>query len=311
MILYLVGYQVYLLHGSYITMPLFWSKTVEEKNVETLLGSISKLPAEEKRLYSLSSICMRDIKDTGRPSKPGQAQDNFHDLTADCDPEENETDVDPRSTAQNRTHEQQQVLFKPKLPLPPPIFRQTYNMWKAVMDINFRFWRVKRRRVIYIQPLDTFPDFICSFSYSGKGSSVGFFELLKDFCEIFFMGFEVRIRHPLDTSETGWNITSRHHKITKKKQYLVTDINEQMKLAIPKDGYCMLGVTWTDLYPSEELNFVLGEAAARHYTATFCFGHYEPKSYCEGKQPIEQIDGFILWRMLKVRTFVCSPLLHP
>ena len=50
----------------------------------------------------------------------------------------------------------------------------------------------------------------------------------------------------------------RHHKKTGEKQLLVSDIYSNMKKAVPSDGYCMLGITWTDLYPSENLNFVLG-----------------------------------------------------
>ena len=243
---------------------------------------MDNLAEEERILYTLSSVCLHS---------PGGKLVDFDEKPT----EGNDTDKiwDAKKT---QDADSAHVLFRPRLPLPPVIYRQTFSMWKASMDINFRFWRLRKRRTIYIQPLDSFPDFVTEFSYS---TGMGFFDLLQKFMEIFFMGCPVHLLPVIDIA--SWNITSRYHKITEKKQYLVTDINKQLKDHIPADGFCLLGLTWTDLYPSEDMNFVLGEASAKLCTATFCFGHYEPKSYCEGKKPIEALDGFILWRMLKVR----------
>ena len=54
---------------------------------------------------------------------------------------------------------------------------------------------------------------------------------------------------------------SRYHKETHKEQLLVSDINRLLKSVLPNDAMAILGITWTDLYPTEDLNFVLGRLA--------------------------------------------------
>ena len=51
----------------------------------------------------------------------------------------------------------------------------------------------------------------------------------------------------------------RFHKDTGEKQVLVSDINRKLKSVRPKHAFAILGITWVDLYPTEDLNFVLGE----------------------------------------------------
>ena len=176
---------------------------------------------------------------------------------------------------------------------------QTVTMWKAMMDIGFRWRRLRKRKFIYLQPLNTFPDFIMDFETNAYD---GFFELLLSFSKAFFSGLEVKILPSLDMEEAGWNVTSRYHSKTKQKQFLVGDIQRSLLKNLPKDGFCSLGISWTDLYPSEDLNFVLGEANSGTYSGAFCFGRFEPKAY-QGDippPPIEKVDGKLLWKMLKV-----------
>ncbi|KAI0213471.1 hypothetical protein LSAT2_001505 [Lamellibrachia satsuma] len=187
------------------------------------------------------------------------------------------------------------------------MFQQNYSKWKAVMDNHFRLRQIRHHNTIYIQPLDEFPEFI----YSSIGSNTdtvcgttvgGFFELLGEYMKVFFSGLNVIIQPAVKTTGTGWKVQSRYHHMTGKKQLLVGDVHEGLKKILPKDGCCVVGITWTDLYPCEDLNFVLGEATVEHRCAAFCFGRYEPKCYVDGKVPaqIENIDGFIIWKMLKV-----------
>ena len=61
-----------------------------------------------------------------------------------------------------------------------------------------------------------------------------------------------------------------------------SDVLAFLKGDIPSDGYCIVGITWVDLYPSEEWNFVLGEAACEDGCAVLSFGHYEPQSFNKG-----------------------------
>ena len=197
-------------------------------------------------------------------------------------------------------------LFTPLPNVPSPLFQQNYTKWKAVMDNHFRLRQLRRHKTIYIQPLDDFPEFI----YNSIGNDTdtvnstkmgGFFELLSEYLKVFFSGLNVVLQPAIKT--TGWAVKSRHHHMTGKKQLLVGDVHTGLTKILPKDGCCIVGVTWTDLYPCEDLNFVLGEASVEHKCAAFCFGRYEPKCYIDGKEPaqMKEIDGFIIWKMLKVR----------
>ena len=89
---------------------------------------------------------------------------------------------------------------------------------------------------------------------------------------------------------------------TNEKQYLVKDIQKCLQRNIPRNSYCSVGISWTDLYPSEDLNFVLGEAHSALNAGVLSFGRFEPKAYKDGQvpPPIESFNGKLLWRMLKV-----------
>ena len=54
---------------------------------------------------------------------------------------------------------------------------------------------------------------------------------------------------------------------------------QYLKTNLPADGYCIIGVTWVDLYSSEDWNFVLGESSCEDGCAVMSFGHFEPQSY--------------------------------
>lgn len=73
----------------------------------------------------------------------------------------------------------------------------------------------------------------------------------------------------------NWSILSRNHL----PDLLMTlvfflDILDYLKKIKPKDCFCMVGWSWLDLYPSPELNFVLGEACFQSGCAVISFGHY-------------------------------------
>ena len=222
------------------------------------------------------------------------------DTSANCDPGKRTRDS---STSDS-------TIFVPLPNIPSLLFQQTYCKWKAVMDNHLRLGQIRRRRTIYIQPIDDFPEFVHNSLGNDTdticgANSVGFFELLREYMTVFFSGLNVIIRPTIQTTGNGWSVQSRYHHVTGKKQLLVGDIHKGLKKVLPKDGCCIVGVTWTDLYPSAELNFVLGEASMEHRCAAFCFGRYEPKCYTDGKEPaqMEEIDGFIIWKMLKVTCF--------
>lgn len=59
----------------------------------------------------------------------------------------------------------------------------------------------------------------------------------------------------------------------------ISDVLNSLKTYLPVDGYCIIGLTWVDLYPGEEWNFVLGESSCADGCAVMSFGHFEPQSY--------------------------------
>lgn len=49
---------------------------------------------------------------------------------------------------------------------------------------------------------------------------------------------------------------------------------DYLKRIKPKDCFCIVGWSWLDLYPSPDLNFVLGQACFDSGCAVISFGHY-------------------------------------
>lgn len=188
----------------------------------------------------------------------------------------------------------------------PYYFSQTFSQWKTL----YRYGILcplpccrRDKRVIYLQPIDNFPDFITEFEEVMKsyGTSFDFFSLLKTFTEIFFDGMMVNLLPEFSIMQSKWKITTRLHHKTGQKQYFVRDFYNSLQRVTPPDGYCIMGMSWTDLYPTEDLNFVLGEASFATKSGIFCFGRYEPKTYDpETHKDITELDGKIFWRILKV-----------
>jgi len=84
---------------------------------------------------------------------------------------------------------------------------------------------------------------------------------------------------------------------------LAADLNQQLsRFCLPSDSFGVVGITWTDLFPSEKENFALGEAEPEHYSAVVCFGRFETnESDKEVKHAdISRVDGDLIWKMIKV-----------
>ncbi|XP_078670804.1 archaemetzincin-2-like [Branchiostoma floridae x Branchiostoma belcheri] len=166
-------------------------------------------------------------------------------------------------------------LFTPILPLAHPIHRQTYSQWKYSMFVNTIF-RKKRGRNLYLLPIGPFPESITETTVAGRR----LWDFLKDIASAFFLGLDVHILP--EVSLENINCTKRVHKNTNQMQVLVGDLFPYLQKMCPADGYSVIGVSWTDLYPSEDLNFVLGEASFIHHSAVISFGRFEPKLYEDG-----------------------------
>lgn len=85
-----------------------------------------------------------------------------------------------------------------------------------------------------------------------------------------------------------------------KKQWKSGDIIDWMAGKLPADGYAMLAVTMTDLYPEESWNFVFGQASIRGRVGVFSFARYHPS--WDGGRADASTGALVLRRAAKVLT---------
>ena len=188
-------------------------------------------------------------------------------------------------------------LFTPLKDI-PIAKRQSFPAWKVMLDYNSAWKRYKKKK-IYIVSLEELPKFVNDFkTNSGKS----FLSFLTEFISIYYMGFEIVILDALDNFEKESNVKNRVHKSTGKKQYLAPDLNNKLVRYLPKDGSCLMALSWIDLYPTEDLNFELGESCFQKGTGVFSFGRYRPKLFEEGNIPPEltTITGPLMYQMIRV-----------
>ena len=277
-----------------------------------LIGDLSKLSATEQKLFKL---CKQVLNASKIDSKCDSSGTNITPFSNDSDmagdnAEVIETDrgasfyVLNDNLLMDSIHIEVGSLFV-ALALKKQLYMtQTFVQWKTSFEYETLLSCCKPlKRTIYIQPVDNFPGFIKEFEIKLENyrHSLNFLTFLQTFAEIFFSGMPVLVLPSFNLINSNWNITSRLHSKTGQKQYLVGDFFTKLRGVMPSDGYCIMGIIWTDLYPCEALNFVLGEASNIHKAGIHCFGRFEPKSYhAEGHQDITEIDGKLIWRLIKV-----------
>lgn len=61
-----------------------------------------------------------------------------------------------------------------------------------------------------------------------------------------------------------------------RRQYRTGDLLDALRLRLPKDAYCLIGVTQDDLYPGPSWNFVFGEARFHERVGVYSFCRYDP-----------------------------------
>lgn len=120
---------------------------------------------------------------------------------------------------------------------------------------------------IYVLPLGTFAE--------GQGPSL---VDLQEFAGAYF-GLPVKMLPgiPLESNKA---ITRRTRDGTQDEalmQYLSTDILKAMFHHVPKDAFCVIGITMEDLYPEESWNFVFGQATYADRVGVFSFKRYSPE----------------------------------
>lgn len=178
--------------------------------------------------------------------------------------------------------------------------RQTYKMWRASFDLTsapFKKIDLNLPKKLHFLPLETFR------INDAKVGDQSFVQYIGQFLGVFFSGLQICFNDQYLIEDV--RPVERRHSLTHRRQFLVTDFYTKMHVAtgIPKSEY-ILGLTWTDLYPCDELNFVLGEASHQHKTGVFSFGRFEPQTFDEETALDEddalQLDGDIIWKMLRV-----------
>lgn len=116
---------------------------------------------------------------------------------------------------------------------------------------------------IYVLPLGSFEE--------GKGPALSD---LQDFAGAYF-GLPVKILTgiPLESNSA----IERRSRGEDGMQYLTTDILKVMLGYVPKNAFCVIGVTMEDLYPEDSWNFVFGQATYANRVGVFSFKRYSPE----------------------------------
>ncbi len=115
------------------------------------------------------------------------------------------------------------------------------------------------RKVIYLQPLGKFPD------------TAPKIETLRKYMEAYFHPMEVKVAPALGIATKG-PVKSRMNG--GQLQWNCLDILNLLQRRVPRDAYIVMGITMTDLYPSEEWNFVFGMARIKNRVGAFSFARY-------------------------------------
>ena len=77
---------------------------------------------------------------------------------------------------------------------------------------------------------------------------------------------------------TECNITLRQNRCGT-LQLNASDIINNLALFKPKDAYCLLGITNTDIYPQENWDFIFGYTNITAKIGVFSFARYDPEFY--------------------------------
>lgn len=309
--------------GSYCSLP---------KTERILIGDLTFLPDVEQKLYQLSHYVLNqkdpfvgtvlpllrmkiiEIETSQTDSETKEKNVDILNKNASCSEKSlqkaaSSDTLDPQHVCNNidiNEHTDIESLFFLLITNKPYYFSQTFSQYRTFLRYSMLCPLVccrTEKRKVYLQPMDSFPDFITNFEVEMKsyGCTFDFFGLLKTFTEIYFDGMDVSLLPVRNNVQRKWKITTRLHHKTGQKQYFVRDFYNALQRVKPSDGYCIMGISWTDLYPTKDLNFVLGEANFATKSGIFCFGRYEPKSYDpDSHEDITEVTATVLWRILKV-----------
>jgi len=118
---------------------------------------------------------------------------------------------------------------------------------------------------IYILPIGPLP--------AERGPTV---DELAEYGKHFF-GLAVVVLPPTSLEEI--DLPSRIQDGTRQLDARV--VLDLLKVRLPRDAYCLIAVTFEDLYPSEDFNYVFGMARLHERVGVFSFARYHPAFFGE------------------------------
>ncbi|HEY8142010.1 MAG TPA: archaemetzincin [Kofleriaceae bacterium] len=119
-------------------------------------------------------------------------------------------------------------------------------------------------------------------------------EVVAEFARAHFQ-LPVKVLPPIALERTGAKVRDRGDF----RQILAPDLLEHLKTRLPPDGYCLIGLTATDLYPEESWNFVFGMATLRERVGVYSTARYQPSFYGE-EDHYPAPEHWVMRRSLKV-----------
>ncbi len=146
---------------------------------------------------------------------------------------------------------------------------QTFQQW---MQGGANIPRPPRNR-IYFQPIGEFP------------KEAPKLETLKHWTEAFF-SLPTSILPPKSTESL--KVSGRNKGGPNKTQLLTTDVLNRLKTQLPRDAFCLLGITFEDLYPDPNWNFVFGQASLQERVGVYSFLRFDPEFYGQKRADREQ-----------------------
>ena len=179
----------------------------------------------------------------------------------------------------------------------PHIELQSYRQWKWFMREQRLSHPLRlRRHTITLQPLTSPP--LPGYPITEVDPLV--LKQLRKFCAAFFLGMTVELAPPINLNSIP-NLTSRVHPATNRRQYLVGDILKYLARQRPSHAQCMIAMTTVDLYPSPDLNFVLGHAQMHTGCGVFGFGrHFSSQFSSSSSTPTANQQLGQLWVLTRV-----------
>lgn len=190
-----------------------------------------------------------------------------------------------------------------------PEIKQTYDSWQSMFRRIIERVRGDKKQICLV-PLGT--KWIDSrVQVDENGEKESFLLLLQRFAQIFFSGFEVKVLPSVSIEKLGCKTRQKSGHC----QLYIPDIYKYFRSHWPRDAFCVVGITMSDLYPSESFQFVFGQANYSDGIGVFSFARYDPLFYTERSKSSSKTSSMpctsplVLWRSCKVMAHEISHLL--